>query len=200
MMHLIVEKDIRQGLRIMKYVVNHPQNIKLNDIRKNDLVFKISQRSVFYAFMMGFIQTFVAITMEIIVIVYLASLKDIMAIIVKFVSMSGMVRFDDMYAAAIHEHKMKKAVNQKLKFTYKRKMNQNREDDPEREAFLSDNDEISNNETQEHPRKGRLCIQVMRVVQKLLRMFYVCLGYYFMPFFSVFITFFQAYYKALKIA
>lgn len=24
MMHLIVEKDIRQGLRIMKYVVNHP--------------------------------------------------------------------------------------------------------------------------------------------------------------------------------
>ena len=44
--------------------------------------------------------------MEIIVVVYLASLDDVMGIIVKFVSMSGMVRFDDMYAAAIHEHKI----------------------------------------------------------------------------------------------
>ena len=149
--------------------------------------------------MMGFTQAAVAIAMEVIVIVYLASLDNVMGIIVKFVSMSGMVRFDDMYAASIHEHKIKKAEKQRLKFTYKRKMGQSMEQDPEDDGLLSDPSEISKKETLEHPRSKRLDIRMMRVVQKLIRMFYVCLGYYFMPFFAVFITFFEAYYKALNL-
>ena len=76
------------------------------------------------------------------------------------------------------------------------------EGDPEMEAFLADdNDEEISKKAKEkkHPRSGRLDIQLMRLVQKLLRMYYVCLGYYFMPFFAVFITFFEAYYKALHV-
>lgn len=36
--------------------------------------------------------------------------------------MSAIVRFDDMYAAAIFENKMLKVVGKKLKFKYKRYM------------------------------------------------------------------------------
>ena len=78
-------------------------------------------------------------------------------------------------------------------------MGQSMEQDPEDDGLLSDPSEISKKETLEHPRSRRLDIQMMRVVQKLIRMFYVCLGYYFMPFFAVFITFFEAYYKALNL-
>ena len=41
----------------------------------------------------------------------------------KFVSMAAIVRFDDFYASALYEEKMKDVVGERLPIEYKRKMN-----------------------------------------------------------------------------
>ena len=64
----------------------------------------------------------IAIIVEFCVIIYLSSLTNLMDIIMKFVSMAAITRFDDMYAAALFENPMKKAAGQKLKFEFKRYM------------------------------------------------------------------------------
>ena len=60
--------------------------------------------------------------MEVLVIVYLSSLDKLIDIIMKFVSLSAVVRFDDMYAAAMQEHVITKAAGTKLKVSFKRYM------------------------------------------------------------------------------
>lgn len=95
MMHINVESDIRNGINLMKYAVNHPQNFKFTsyEVEFNKMcmntglsywknqVKEISHLRVLFAFSIGLAQTMIAITMEFIVIIYLASLKDLMDII-----------------------------------------------------------------------------------------------------------------------
>ena len=46
-----------------------------------------------------------------------------MDVIMKFVSMSAIVRFDDMYATSLRDEKMLKAAGKTLPIEYKRYMN-----------------------------------------------------------------------------
>mmetsp|Transcript_17384 Transcript_17384/g.26777 ORF Transcript_17384/g.26777 Transcript_17384/m.26777 type:complete len:145 (+) Transcript_17384:601-1035(+) len=109
MMHMNVEPDIRNGIQIMKWVVNHPEKLKLT-VDEEMRGVKVSQRRVFFAFLMGFAQTVIAIVVEFCVIIYLSSLTNLIDIIMKFVSMAAIARFDDMYASALFENPMKKAA------------------------------------------------------------------------------------------
>ena len=196
MMHLNVEPDIRNGLLLMKYVVNHPTHIKYSmDADKNmeREVGNIHTMNVFFAFFMGFAQTVIAVVVEIFVIIYLSSLTSIIDIIRKFVTLAVIVRFDNMYSAALFESKMKKVVGQKLKFSYKRHMGQSSDGTgQDREALdwekraLIETEDVA---TLQNPRKGRYCLQAMRFVQKFWRMYYVSLNYYFMPYLAVVVTF-----------
>jgi len=54
------------------------------------------------------------------VILYLCNLQDLLDIIRKFVSMAIVVRFDSMYAAAMHEHTIKKVVGKSIRVEFKR--------------------------------------------------------------------------------
>lgn len=95
MMHINVESDIRNGILLMKYAVNHPQNFKLTSYESEfnkmcintgltyykNQIRKVSRVRVLFAFSIGLAQTTIAIIMEFIVIIYLASLKDLMDII-----------------------------------------------------------------------------------------------------------------------
>jgi hypothetical protein len=208
MMHINVEADIRNGLNLMKYAINHPQNFKLTsyEIEWNkecmntgmteykNKIRKVSWLRVLFAFSIGLAQTMIAIIMEFIVIIYLASLKDLMDIIRQFASMSAIVRFDDMYAAAIFENKMLKVVGKKLKFKYKRYMGFEHEQENngvrEIRSTLSERQHLLENENiLEDPKKDYVLFQVLRVIHKFLRMYYVCFCYYFVPFISVMVTF-----------
>ena len=124
-MHLNVEPDIRQGIDLMKYTVNHPW--KFRPIRKNyenetpDTISYIgTKRRAFCAFLLGFNQCAIAIVAEVLVIVYLSSLTSLLLIIMKYVSLAAVVKFDDMYAAALPEHAIQKASGCKLCITNKR--------------------------------------------------------------------------------
>jgi len=111
MMHLNVEPDIRQGIELMKYATNHPQKfrpIKRNYEKESGDAALISydgtKRRAFCAFFLGLNQSTIAIVAEVLVVVYLSSLTSLLLIIMKYVSLAAVVKFDDMYAAALHEH------------------------------------------------------------------------------------------------
>lgn len=119
MMHLNVEPDIRQGIELMKYAINHPQKFRpikkgYKDEDPETISFVGVRRRAFCAFMLGFNQAAIAIVAEILVIVYLSSLSSLLLIIMKYVSLAAVVKFDDMYAAALHDSAIQGAVGTKL--------------------------------------------------------------------------------------
>ena len=118
MMHLNVEPDVRNGIQLMKYVVNHPQNFRFSQTDDGKLI----PTALVIPFFLGFAQTVIAGIIEVLVVVYLTSLSDLLAIIMKFVTLAAIVKFDDMYAAALFENKIKKLVGAKLNITFKRWM------------------------------------------------------------------------------
>ena len=59
--------------------------------------------------------------MEVNVLVYLTSLKSLLDVIMKFVTLASICKFDDMYAASLFENKMKAAAGKKLKKYYYRR-------------------------------------------------------------------------------
>ena len=83
----------------MKWAVNNPDRFKSSKVG-------ISSRRVFAAFLLGFCQAAIAAVIEVCVIIYLSSLKSLITIIMKFVSLAAIVKFDNMYAAALFEEKM----------------------------------------------------------------------------------------------
>jgi hypothetical protein len=130
MMHMNVEPDFRNGLKLMKYAVNHPQHFRLSETDRS-LGVTMSTRRAGVAFILGFFQSVIAFIVELNVIVYLMSVDKLMDIIMKFVSLSAIVRFDDMYAAALFENKMQKAVGKRLKYTFRRYMSFEQDQIPE---------------------------------------------------------------------
>jgi hypothetical protein len=86
LMHLVVEPDIRNGISIMKYVVNHP-----GMIRNAKTEGGISASKVFPAFFLGLSQAAVGITIEYMVIIYLSSMTSLMDIIMKFASLTTVI-------------------------------------------------------------------------------------------------------------
>jgi hypothetical protein len=118
MMHLMVEPDISNGICIMKYVVNHPLRFRHSKNASGTL----NYGGILPPFFMGFAQAFVAINVEIVVILYLASLDTLMDIVIKFIALSAIARFDDMYACSLRDNKIKAAAGKKLLIEFKRIM------------------------------------------------------------------------------
>ena len=102
-MHLEVEPDLRNGVAIMKYVVNHPNMIR-NAKREHSK--EIDAWKIAPAFLLGFAQAVVAIIVEYMVIFYISSFQSFMDIIVEFTSLSIIISFDDLYASSLVENKM----------------------------------------------------------------------------------------------
>lgn len=94
MMHLQVEQDIRNGLYMMKYAVNHPFMFtyrKSKKVTPREELIKIMTSRTILAFMLGFFQVTVSVVVEFLVIYYLSSIDELMKIIVKFVSLAKII-------------------------------------------------------------------------------------------------------------
>ena len=123
MMQINVETDIRAGINLMKFAVNHPTKFK--PPRKTDAIEdpnSIHLQRVYLAFFLGFCQATIAMVVEILVIFYLASQVLLTDVIMKFVALAAIVRFDDMYAAGLYDEKIREAINKLLPTEYKRHM------------------------------------------------------------------------------
>ena len=85
LMHLQVEGDMRQGLRMMKYVTNQP--------------FDFSNPGA--AFFVAFMQCIGGLAAEIACIIYLSSITKAIDVIIKFVALASIAKVDDIYASAL---------------------------------------------------------------------------------------------------
>ena len=85
LMHLQVEHDVSQGLRMMKYSTNHRSKF----VEPNS------------AFAIGLMQTLGGIAAEFFCIIFLCSLEDPIEIIIRFIAFASIAKVDDFYANAL---------------------------------------------------------------------------------------------------
>lgn len=101
MMHINVEKDVRGGINMMKYAVNHPENFN----------------NVIPAFMMGLNSTIISLIVEINVMIILSSMPNILGVVMKYVSLAAIANIPRFYYSSLVEHKMCNIKDVKLKIT-----------------------------------------------------------------------------------
>lgn len=149
--------------------------------------------------------------------IYLTSLKSLLDVIMKFVTLASICKFDDMYAASLFENKIKAAAGKKLKKYYYRRHAQVEEElilnkkDDDYKASTSLNPAFVDYSTEIHQtgnidfqmpiatvdgekiygnaRRGDPILWCLRFIFKSVRLMYVSTIYYFMPFLFIFITF-----------
>ncbi len=93
MMHLNIEKDVRNGISMMKYAVNHPEHFK----------------NVHIGFFIGYLLTITSLIIEITVVLVLVSLPNALEVIMKYVSLCAISNIPRFYYQSLVEHKMLKA-------------------------------------------------------------------------------------------
>lgn len=114
MMHLNNEPEIKQGIQLAKYVVNHPFRFSNTRYEDEDGIERIKISSVLPPFFLGIMQASVGIIVEFITLTYLAGLTDLLKVIVQFVTFLCITKFDNMYSESILENKMLIAKDKKL--------------------------------------------------------------------------------------
>lgn len=107
LMHINVEKDVRQGLNMMKYAVNHRENFT----------------QVHPAFFVGFFQFAISLTVEFNVMLILTTLENILSVIMKFVSLASIANIPRLYFNSIQSHKALKFGELVIPITKHRKDN-----------------------------------------------------------------------------
>ena len=90
MMHINVEKDVRGGLMMMKYVVNHHDRFT----------------NAYAPFFLAFLLTLIAIIVEINVMIILSSMQEILGVVMKFVSLASIANIPRQYYSSLVQHKM----------------------------------------------------------------------------------------------
>lgn len=105
LMHINVEKDVRMGLNMMKYVVNHSENF----------------HSVGPPFLMGLFHFIISLTVEFNVMLILTSTGDLLNVVMKFVSLTVFVKIPGFYASSLVNHRGVKMCDLQLPITNYRK-------------------------------------------------------------------------------
>ena len=98
-MHINVEKDVKQGINMMKYAFNHHENFT----------------NVYAAFMFGLLQTIICIIVEFNVMLILTTIPDVITVIMKYVSLAAIANIPRFYYASLtSEHMLVKVKDMKL--------------------------------------------------------------------------------------
>lgn len=102
-MHIAVEKDVRNGLQMMKYAINHPANF-VNPIA---------------AFAFGWFLFIISIIVELNVMLVMTTLADVMDIAMKYISLAAIVNIPRFYFASLKNNRMLvcKDLNLKISVT-----------------------------------------------------------------------------------
>jgi len=106
MMHLNVEPEIRNGLILGKYCVNHPGIFKNAYYADSNGKRRINLMAVLPPFSLAVGQATIALIVEINVLIFLTSMQSLLSVIMSFAAMNAICKFDDMYAQALYETKM----------------------------------------------------------------------------------------------
>jgi len=100
-MHINVEKDVRAGISMMKYVVNHYDNFT----------------NCYPPFFLGLFGTIISLIVEINVMVILSSMGDVLSVINKYVSLAAIVNIPRFYYSSLVDHRITSCNAVKLEVT-----------------------------------------------------------------------------------
>lgn len=100
-MHINVEKDVRAGINMMKYSLNHYKNFT----------------NPYPPFFLGLIATILSVIVEINVMLILSNMTDCLNVINKYVSLSAVANIPRFYYASLVEHKMTCCKDLKIQVT-----------------------------------------------------------------------------------
>jgi hypothetical protein len=101
MMHINVEKDVRNGINMMKYSVNHYENFN----------------NVYPAFAIGLFGTIISLIVEINVMIILSAMPNVLGVVCKYVSLAAVANIPRFYYNSLVEHRMTKVKTLSLKIT-----------------------------------------------------------------------------------
>ena len=118
MMHLNVEPEIRAGLVLSKYCLNHPNKFKGAYEMGPGGEEIINYSRILPPLFLSMAQVCVGLVVEINILVYLTSIKSLLGVIMQFVTLAAICKFDDMYAANLFDNKMLDVAGKKLKKCY----------------------------------------------------------------------------------
>jgi len=135
-MHANLQAEIKNGMETMKYVVNHPYHFRRFDPAHDDKEQDKAEDAdhteeelneglyirVFYAFMLGFIQTAIALVLEVLSIVYLNSKDSFRLILMSYATLASLASFDDLYSKSLGEHPIRAVVGKKFRVSFRRCM------------------------------------------------------------------------------
>lgn len=106
-MHIAVEKDVRSGMNMMKYAVNHHTHFE----------------NPHAAFLFGLLFFTVSYFVEINVMIVLTSMPDVMGVVMKYVSLAAIANIPRFYYASLRDHKLLMCKDLQLKVCNIRKDN-----------------------------------------------------------------------------
>jgi hypothetical protein len=106
-MHINVEKDIRNGISMMKYAVNHVENF--------------SEGNVYPSFIIGWFLTLNSFLVEFNVMLILSSIPDVLNVIMKYVSLCAIANLPRFYFASLVKNKALKFGGMEIKISNKRR-------------------------------------------------------------------------------
>ena len=98
MMHLNVEPDVRRGIAMMKYVVNHTENFT----------------NVGPAFFLAWLLTIISLIIEFNVMMILTTIPNVLNVIVKYVSLAAIANIPRFYYASLDQHKLLKCATENI--------------------------------------------------------------------------------------
>lgn len=131
-MHANLQGEIKNGMDTMKYVANHPYSFRKFDPSHDEADSDDDQDQteeelndglyirVFYAFMLGFLQTAMGLVLEVMSILYLCSKDSFRLILMSYATMAAIASFDDLYAKSLLEHPIRGVVGKKIRVVYRR--------------------------------------------------------------------------------
>lgn len=165
LMHLQVESDMRQGLRMMKYVTNHP--------------FDFSNPMT--AFFVALMQCIGGLFAEIACILFLCSINSAIDVIIKFVALASIAKVDDIYASALPAdgNKIKKKSSPLVIRLHKR--------DWELHEDVMDGAVDGGKNPKNQMEGNGINRYIGRFIFKGMRMLYCSLLFYFLPYTTLFI-------------
>ena len=98
LMHINVEKDVRNGISKMKYAVNHYDNFN----------------NVHVAFFTGFMLALTSFLVEFTVVLVLSSIPKTLEVIMKYVSLAAISNIPRFYYASLIDHKLLAVAGHKI--------------------------------------------------------------------------------------
>ena len=169
LMHLQVESDIRQGLRMMKFVTNQPFDFS-NPVS---------------AFFVSLMQICGGLAAEIACILFLGSIDTAINVIIKFVALASIAKVDDFYASALPAdgNKIKKKTT-----PLKIKVHKRDWESVGSEEMMALNI-FADQQTKRQMKVSGIARTAGRFVYKIVRILYGSWIFYFLPYMSLFVPY-----------